>query len=417
MALSTAERYLTGLAKFGVRPSLERMRLALRRSGRPDRNYKTVLITGTNGKGTCAKALAEILCAHKLRVGLYTSPHLFSYRERFEICGRKISAADFERETRTQRDFLSAFRIRLTEFEFLTLLACRHFARRRVEWAVMEIGMGGRWDAVNAVDPCLSVITSVGVDHTEFLGQTPEEIAFDKAHVSRKNRNLLVGPVGREVGAVIGKVASRLGARPVFLPAPVRCSAGFFFFGRPWKCRQPPSLFGSNLALAIFAAQKILKSDFCVDRAQQGIFSSSLPCRFHSIRFHGRQVLLDVAHNEQALRALFAAVRLHFPPAPLRVLLGMQRHKKGEGAIVRFLRPGDEVWPIRLAHPRSKSAAGWKPFIALARRQAIKVCPPVSMRYAMSRLLRRRAAGGGAADSMGVVTGSFHTVREALAAA
>ncbi|OGH57634.1 MAG: hypothetical protein A3G34_13955 [Candidatus Lindowbacteria bacterium RIFCSPLOWO2_12_FULL_62_27] len=386
--------YLDHLAKRGIRPSLERIRAALHRAGRPDRRYGVVLVGGTNGKGTCAKALSEILLAHGRRVGLYTSPHLRSFRERYEIDGRSVGAAEFSREVASQRALLSEMRVRLTEFEFLTFLAYRLFAKHEVAWAVMEVGMGGRWDATNAADPRLSILTTIGLDHMEFLGRTVEKIAWDKAHIARRARPLLVGPVPTAARLAIRRVAATCRARPVFLSTR-RIHSG----------RLPAEIYGSDLALALLAARKILKSDFRPAVARAGLRRASLPGRFE----WRRSVLLDVAHNEQALGALFAYLRKKFPERPLAVLLGMQRQKRGEERILPHLGCGDSVRLIRLAHARSKPMRLWRPFLRLARARGIDVHPPAPMKRAWSAAMRRLPENGRM-----VVTGSFITVREAL---
>lgn len=402
-----AEKFLAGLAKFGIRPSLERFRAVLRAAGRPDRRYRVVLVTGTNGKGTCAKALAEILRAHGLRVGLYASPHLFTYTERYEIGGRRITAADFQREVTNQRNFLKGMTVgnrsvHLTEFEFLTLLAYRLFSKRRVDWAVVEIGMGGRWDATNTADPSLSVITSIGIDHTEFLGHTAGRIAFDKSHVARTNCPLLVGPVPPTARRAIERKAASIGARSVFLSdRAVRAAVAG---------SDLPVLFAPSRALAVEAARRILGSRFRRHAALTGMRRSSLPGRYQFKRFKGRDVLFDVAHNEQALNALFQQIRRDFPAMCLQVLLGMQRQKRGEEAILRHLSARDSVRPVRLAHPRSKPPAMWGPFIRRACRRGIPIFPLSSMGFAFSKAIVSTLR-----SDLVVVTGSFLTVREALA--
>lgn len=416
MALSSAARYLSSLTKYGIRPSLERIRDVLEALGRPERHYSVVLITGTNGKGTCAKALSEILRAHGVRVGLYTSPHLFSYAERYEIDGKKISDEDFEREVTDQRAMLAALSARLTEgnprgtrpkggsgiteFEFLTLMAYRLFSKRQVSWAVVEIGMGGRWDATNVADPRLAVITSVGIDHTEFLGKTKGQIAFDKAHVARKNRDILVGPVTREAREAIEKVSRAIGARPVFLSSrDVRPT---------WKSHLPARIFGAAFALAVLAARKILGPRFRMGRAGAAIRRSALPGRYEIKKFHGREILFDVAHNEQALDGLFGQIRGDFPKRRLSVLIGMQRQKRGEEKILRHLVPGDSVRIIKLSTSRSKPPSMWKPFVRRAQRLGVRMFPPSRMRPAFEE-----AVTSSHVEDILVVTGSFYTVREA----
>lgn len=422
--MNDAKRFLLRLRKFGIRPSLERMREALNTFGRPDQQFRIVLVAGTNGKGTCAKALADILRGHGVRTGLYLSPHLFSYEERFVIDGRRLTAGEFERETKSQREQLRAQNQALTEFEFLTLLAYRLFAKKHLDWAVVEVGMGGRWDATNSADPEMSVITSVGLDHMEFLGQTEAQIAFDKAHVARKNRPLWVGPVHPAARAAIEQVSSAVGARLTILDSsavrPISTNDlnshadSFFYAGRRWRCAIPPSIFGTNLALAIAAARQILRDKFRMDKAQRAVCRVRLPGRFRLKRVGGTEIFFDVAHNESAFSALFgeiARISSSSGRRNLQVVLGMQKQKQGESAILPFLTPRDSVHLVKLSHPRSKPARLWKPFIQAARSRRIFVHPPCRMILALRRAVRLAKKNG-----LVVATGSFHTVREAQAA-
>lgn len=392
--------YLEGLRKYGIRPSLERIRRALDAVGRPDRLYSIVLITGTNGKGTCAKALAEILIAHGVRTGLYLSPHVFSYRERYEINGRRETSRAFHHAVTGQRRILEGLRVRLTEFEFLTLLAYRRFAEARVSWAVVEVGMGGRWDATNAADPEVSILTSVGIDHVEFLGRTPEKIATDKSHVARGNRPLFVGPVSPGVRRAVESVAARTGAVPRFVAGGI---------GPEWRLPYPAPIYGANAALAIEAARHILRSRFRPACAQAGLGRARLPGRCQAKRWRGRRIILDVAHNEAAFEALFRHLRNRFARERFCVLLGMQRKKRGESAILPYLRAEDHVALIRLHRVHSKPLSAWRPFKRAARAKGIVTTGPESTASAI-----RRVIGMDARRTRVIVTGSFHTVREAL---
>jgi len=194
-----------------VRKGLARMRAALGRSGHPESDFRILHIAGTNGKGSTACFLEAILRAVSgARVGLYTSPHLLSPEERIRVDGRKISSRGL------RRGFRAAARLGrpgdpLTYFETMTWVACDWFRRTGVPLVVMETGLGGRWDATTACRPLVSVITTVGVDHREWLGNTLGEIAMEKAGILKKRVPVVMGRIRRSARAVVRRRARTLG--------------------------------------------------------------------------------------------------------------------------------------------------------------------------------------------------------------
>ncbi|NBC96358.1 MAG: bifunctional folylpolyglutamate synthase/dihydrofolate synthase, partial [Deinococcus-Thermus bacterium] len=196
--------------RFGARPGLDTMRALLERLGRPDRTFDAVLVAGTNGKGSTAAGLASMLRASGRRVGRYASPHLTWPGERVEVDGVPMADAAFEDAAATILPHAEA--THATFFEALTALACRRFAEAGVEVAVLEVGLGGRLDATNALDPVASAIASIGLDHQAFLGDTLAEIAREKAGVLRAGRPTWTSARG-EARAAIEAESARLGAR------------------------------------------------------------------------------------------------------------------------------------------------------------------------------------------------------------
>jgi dihydrofolate synthase / folylpolyglutamate synthase len=214
----------TGKAAAGApvrKFSLEHIRALLEKMGAPHREFPSVLIAGTNGKGSTAATLASICQAAGLRTGLYTSPHLLRVNERIRVNGAEIADADFGRlfghvytaaqdlVAQAQLPHLPSF------FELLTATAFLFFAEQRISLAVLEVGLGGRLDATNSVHPLVSVITDIGIDHTEFLGNTIGEIAREKAGILRENGILVTLSQHPEANAAIGEVAVALHVRGV----------------------------------------------------------------------------------------------------------------------------------------------------------------------------------------------------------
>src|SRR6476661_2325818 len=200
---------------------LAHMRVLLAALDSPERHFPSVLIAGTNGKGSTAATLASILQASGLRTGLYTSPHLVRINERIQIDGQQIGDDDFA----LVHDLVDRIAERLVSenelpwhpsfFEMLTAIAFEHFARRKVEIAVLEVGMGGRLDATNVVDPRVSVIADISLDHQKFLGDTVTEIAGEKAGIIRPGGVVVTLPQQPQANDVIGNAIMELGARVV----------------------------------------------------------------------------------------------------------------------------------------------------------------------------------------------------------
>ena len=205
---------------------LAHMRVLLRALDNPERRFPGVLIAGTNGKGSTAATLASILRASGLRTGLYTSPHLARINERIQIGGdrdsfRQISDDDFallhELVDRTAERLVSEGELpwHPSFFEMLTAMAFEYFARRKVDIAVLEVGMGGRLDATNVIEPRVSVITDISLDHQKFLGDTVAEIAGEKAGIIRSGGVVVTLPQQPQANDVIGRTIMDLGARAV----------------------------------------------------------------------------------------------------------------------------------------------------------------------------------------------------------
>lgn len=220
--MSQLAQYLAHLQRFGIRPGLERIRALLARAGDPQLNYPVLLVGGTNGKGSTAEFAARMLATDGRKVGLYTSPHLYEWNERLRILpGRptlfegSISDEELDELFAEARPHIHAVATELgqpTEFEVVTFLGLWHFSRQKVDAAVVEVGLGGRWDATNVTEPLVSVITHVALDHCDRLGNTVEEIGLDKVHIARPGRPLITAEARRSVLRVFEKYCQSVGA-------------------------------------------------------------------------------------------------------------------------------------------------------------------------------------------------------------
>ena len=305
--------------------SLEEIRILLAVLGDPHRRFPAVLIAGTNGKGSTAATLASILTASGLRTGLYTSPHLARVNERIRLDRVEIDDEAFARLYFRVHD--AAQQLVLDErlpqlpsfFEILTAQALLYFAEANVDIAVLEVGMGGRLDATNIVDPLLSVITDISLDHTEWLGSTIAAITREKAGILRRDGILVTLPQHPEANRVLGEVANELSVRGVsavpYMP-PTAIAAGPYSvqaFGSPVPVDSP--LAGAhqhrNLALAIAAAVELaINHGFPITSAAiaEGIHETRWPARLERIDRGGITWILDVAHNPAGAWALRAGL-------------------------------------------------------------------------------------------------------------
>lgn len=360
---------------------LEDMRVLTDALGHPEHGFPSVLIAGTNGKGSTAATLASIVSAAGYRCGLYTSPHLVRVNERIHIDGRPIGDDDFARLFFRVDDFARQLvdRGRLPSppsfFETLTALAFLAFAEARVDLAVLEVGMGGRLDATNVVKPLLSVITDISLDHTEWLGDTIDQIAREKAGILRRNGVLITLPQHPDANRAIGEVAVELEVRGVnaaeYVPAGTAGDAPASYplhvAGETIEIRSP--LAGAhqrrNIALAIAAAVELNHQHhdkITAAAIAQGIRNTRWPGRLEKMAVPGTGgVLLDVAHNPAgawALRAALSAMKekSEWPGGKAVLVFGCMRDKAFEEMAQILFPLFDQIIVTPVPSPRSASA-------------------------------------------------------------
>ena len=299
-----AKRYLDALPDWEVgRPALgpiadylPRMRALLTRLGDPQARFRSVIVGGTNGKGTVASLLAAILKAQGHKAGLYTSPHLHTQRERIRIDGEILSkeqwAAAVSHLDDCTRDFGQEALGSFSKFEALTGLAAHLFAQQGVEFGVFEVGLGGRYDATNAWDSELAVLTAIGLDHVDLLGNTLEEITADKLHIARSGRALVT--TAAQPPEVMDLIRQTCATREVELQVA----------GTEWDLGQltgRPATYAENARLALKAGQWLVRD--LEDKVAQVVTTHRWPGRFE-VAQEKPLVLLDGAHNPAAAEAL-----------------------------------------------------------------------------------------------------------------
>lgn len=393
--------------RFGVRPGLERVRELLRRLGDPQDAYRAVLVAGTNGKGSTAAALAAALDAAGVRTARFSSPHLVRVGERFVVAGRE---ADPERLTELAarlEPHLDA--TEATFFEAVTALACLHFREEGAEVAVMEVGLGGRLDATNALEPELSIVTGVALDHQDVLGHDVGTIAREKAGVLRPGRPALTGARGEALRVIRGE-AARLGAELAVLGEDLACDGEALgwegvrlrlrAFGEELELRSP--LVGAhqlrNLALAAAAALRLGVPPAAI---RDGVGRARWPGRLERLPHEGRWVVLDGAHNAEAARALGRALE-GLEPGGVTLLLGVARDKElGEIAAALLPRARAAFATAARLSPRARPA---EEVAAALGPGAVAASPPAT---ALAAALAATPPGGTV-----VVAGSLYLVGE-----
>jgi len=404
--------------------SLDEVRILLAELGNPQLKFPSILIAGTNGKGSTAATLASILSAAGVRTGLYTSPHLERANERIRIDRAEIGDDDFARLFFRVHDVAQELMLarRLPQlpsyFEILTALTFLYFAESRAEIAVLEVGMGGRLDATNIVDPLFSVITDISLDHMEWLGPTIGAIAREKAGIMRPNGTLVTLPQHPEANHVLGEVAAELNVRGVnaarYMPALSDVSGPYTIEALGTQVEVNSPLKGAhqhrNLALAIAAAVELAEQHAFQVTPQaiaEGISLTRWPGRLERVTARGLDWILDVAHNPAGAWALRAGLRSLLGDQPLKVLIFGCLRDKPIAEMAQILFPLFEHVVLSPIH--SSRAASIDDLLAAARATGTKAVATESVSDALQRA-EELAAGGPV-----VVSGSVYLVGEARA--
>ncbi len=388
--------WLEALEPQRIRPGLARTKTLLAALGNPERAFRSILVAGTNGKGSTAAAISAILTAAGLSTGLYTSPHLVRVTERIRI-----------RETEVSETVLGAALSRIasvagsgdhapTYFESLTVAAFDIFKREDVEVAVVEVGIGGRLDATNVLAPDVSVVTNVGADHLEVLGPTIQDVARQKAGIFRPGQPALTAAAG-EALRTLQEEARLVGARLLSVPESDRFDDAFPLAGRHQR---------SNVALAVAAARAMAPlSDEEIDR---GLRATRWPGRLQWVRrSNGRPVLLDAAHNPDGARALAAYLDEQGLGGRVDLIFGALAEKDVTGMFRELAVRARRVILVAPASSRALSLADLCARLGRSREDTA-----ASFSAALDRLDREKPMDSN--DPI-VVTGSIVLVGEALA--
>jgi dihydrofolate synthase/folylpolyglutamate synthase len=406
--------YQTEVHPQAIDLGLERLLQVLNRLDWRQPTVPVITVAGTNGKGSVSAYCAAIMAAAGLRVGTFTSPHLRDYRERIRIHDNLVSAAElvsaFERIEVARAD------IGLTFFEFNTLAALLVFEAAQLDAWVLEIGMGGRLDAVNVVDPDVAVVVSVGLDHQEYLGSTLEAIGREKAGILRQNRPAVLGSL--EMPGVIEAIALEVGAPLKRLGSEyfyIREGGTWCFRGSRWNLEglPAPALLGeaqyANAATAIAALEEI---DVPIPAAAvaRGLNEVKLAGRFQVIVPADSAAptwILDVAHNPAAARVLARNLRDHASAGRTLAVCGILADKDAQGVVEELRDCVAAGWCVTTDGERGRSGA------SLAETIRGAIAAPVEAAQSISAGCAAALANAKPLDRI-LVFGSFHAVGPAL---
>lgn len=398
---------MSSLLQFGMRLDRERFVALLARMGDPHKQLRCVHVAGTNGKGSTTTFIASALTAAGYKTGSYLSPYVFDLRERILIDARMIPTGDFARWVSTIRPEIEWIRDHTdfgetTEFELKTAVAFCYFAEQAVDFAVIEVGIGGRLDATNVIDaPLVAVITTIGLDHTLILGDSVEKIAWEKAGILKPGTFCVTGVPPGPARNVIAAVAAERGVPIEFVPA----ADGIDDEPLPPLALRGPFQRG-NASLAS-AALRTLRERHGVrvspGAVRAGLSAATLPGRFQIVRAGAPALVLDVAHNEDGGRVLGDALQAEFPGRPCVFVVGMTRNHEPE-PFLRMLAPN--------ARRVIATAPGFRPqpageIAVTAARLGLPVTVVEPARDAI-----QAAWDTARPDEVVVVTGSFYTVGE-----
>jgi dihydrofolate synthase/folylpolyglutamate synthase len=371
--------YLFGLQKFGIKFGLNRTEAMLERLGNPQGRLRCIHVGGTNGKGSTAAMLSSILKLHGYRVGLYTSPHLVRFTERFRINDEEVSQERildvFDQIHGTLDD-----REPPTFFEMVTAMGFLYFAQEEVDWAIIEVGMGGRLDATNVIHPEVSVITTISYDHQEYLGNTLAAIAREKAGIIKEGTPLVTGARQPVVQGILKATC-------------MKCNAPLFRLGADFRVRRDGdgsfryqglrhswsglhlNLMGSyqyaNAAVALATLEALEKKDLLtldLESMQQGLMEVRWPARFEVLQ-QNPFIILDGAHNPQGAEILRESLKRSFPSRKIHLVVGIM-HDKDIRGIFRRLLPIAET--VIFTQPRYSRAADAESLRRLARPYIMK---------------------------------------------
>ncbi len=341
--MKTAKEILTSHNKFHINLGLQRIKLVLALLDNPQKNYKIIHVAGTNGKGSTCKTVNQILIEHfkntNKKIGLFTSPHLFSYCERIKINNVDIKEEIFDRLVNDIDNFAKNNNIELSEFELITAVALHYFYIQKVDYVILEVGLGGKYDATNVVNPIITAITTIDLDHTERLGDTIGKIALQKAGIIKKNVPIVISKDNKGL-EVIKKVAELNNSKVIEVDKnDVHYSLNLL--GEHQK---------ENTALAL-AIVKNIGLDIKEETIKKAL--NDVNWKFRLEYDKNKNILIDGAHNPSGIKALRDFLDKNFKNKKKIFLFGCLKNKDYKTMLDILIRPEDKLYFYEFNYPNA----------------------------------------------------------------
>jgi dihydrofolate synthase/folylpolyglutamate synthase len=400
--------WLYGLSRHGIKLGLENTKELLRRLGNPQEHFRSVHVAGTDGKGSVCAMINFILTTSGVRTGLYTSPHILKFNERISVCGVPISDAELSRLAERivpQVNEMADSGMLCTFFEATTAIAFLYFKEKGVEYAVAEVGMGGRFDATNVILPDVTVINGISMEHTEYLGDTIEKIAFEKAGIIKPGVPCITANTGPAY-SVIKEVAEEkraplIGINPddIEVTGITDTHTNFSYGGETYGVSVPGRHQAKNAVLAMEAVSRLPVYPECDIR--KGLESVYWPCRMQ--RIQGTPFIVDVTHTSAGAKDLCTDCKDIY--GRVTAVLGILSDKDADGISESICGIAERVI---IASPKTPRAASLRKVRDALLKYGADVTEKDSVAEAMEEAIKVHG------DEPILVTGSFYTAEEAV---
>ena len=359
--------YLYNLRSLGIKLGLSNTKKVMGILGEPQNSFRSVHIAGTNGKGSTASTIASILTESGFRVGLYTSPHLLNFTERIKINNNQITEDKVLSLTSHIQDIIAGTDLQLTFFEFATAIAFYYFASEKVDWAVVETGMGGRFDATNVILPDVSVITNIGLDHSEFLGSNLSDIAFEKAGIIKPETPVVTSAQAPEAIKQISDIAEMRNSKlhlygKDFKSVLLSMNAKHITFDYVGDTEF------RNLSLPLSGRHQLYNASMAVRTCEilrregvhipdislrNGLLKTAIEGRLERVS-ENPVIILDGAHNPGAADSIAESIKELFPDKKIIIIIGVMSDKDIEGILKPLMQIAESVV---LTKPKGERAA------------------------------------------------------------